>query len=135
MGSIEAAFSEVQRVRRHLRRAERAASAASVAHLSSAQRRRRAWLLAELALYRERGRFPKNREFRGKRVPVFVDPEGTRCAVGHLLELSGQHELVRRVQERVNHVRVKELANERELRAWLAWSGLTLEEAALIQPT
>ncbi len=95
----------------------------------------RSLLLQELEQYRTRGLFPKNTDFRGKCVPYFVDAEGTRCAVAHLLDVSDQGELVRYVAARNNHVKVTELASNAEFVAWLAAAGLTLEEAARIQPS
>ena len=94
----------------------------------------RALLLDELALYRQRGRFPINRESRAP-VPVFVDEYGTRCAVGHLMDVSGHGALVRHIASTRNNARVRELATLAEVRAWLAAAGLSAEEAARIQPT
>ena len=94
----------------------------------------RALLLEELARYRRAGRFPQNREFRNKLVPYFVDADGTRCALAHLLEVGGQAELVQDIAAHRNNARVRELSASAELVAWLASAGLALEEAARIQP-
>ena len=121
-------------MRRHLLRAERLLGARDVAGLDPVRRRNRRLLLAELARYRRAGRFPRNREFAGKAVPVFKDSAGTHCAVGHLLAVTGHGELVERVASSRNFARVRELADSRELCAWLDAAGLSLEEASLIQP-
>jgi hypothetical protein len=65
---------------------------------------------------------------------VFVDAHGTRCAVAHLLDVSGQGELVRHIAATQNIARVRELARLPELRAWLGAAGLSVEDAARIQP-
>jgi hypothetical protein len=96
--------------------------------------RNKALLLDELSLYRHRGRFPLNHDVRGRAVPKFIDSHGTRCAVAHLIEISGQHELVRQIAKTRNGARVRELARVPELRAWLDAAGLSVDEAARIQP-
>ncbi|MFT3707579.1 MAG: hypothetical protein QM817_07900 [Archangium sp.] len=102
--------------------------------LSAIQRLLRELLLRELATYRAAGRFPKNPGF-AERTPTFVDAEGTRCAMAHLLELGGEHELVAKIARERNHARVKDLADETRLLTWLQAAGLTVEEAAVIQPS
>lgn len=125
---------ERARVREHLLRAERLALRSSPAGLGQATRRTRALLLDELARYRLRGRFPQNREF-SSLTPYFVGPDGTRCAVAHLLDASGESTLVRKIAGERNNARVLELSNEPRLLAWLGAAGLTLDEVAAIQPS
>lgn len=98
------------------------------------QRTVRRLLLAELRNYRLAGLFPKNPRF-AEPTPFFVDGRGMRCAVAHLLELGGEGELVQRIARERNNARVVELTDEPRLTAWLDASGLTLDEAALIQPS
>ena len=124
---------EQARVAQHIRRAE-AYAATRRTRLPPMQRLARKLLLRELAFYRARGRFPKNRESAAP-TPHFVDAEGSRCAVAHLLEASGEGALVRRIAHERNHARVHELADEARLVAWLDVAGLSLEEAARIQPS
>lgn len=134
MRMLGGAFDEEQaRVARHILRAEVHAEQRHL-RLRPLQRLARKLLLEELAWYRARGRFPKNRDF-ARPIPYFVDAEGTRCAVAHLLDASGESELVQRIARERNHARVAELANEPRLAAWLDVAGLSLEEAALIQPS
>lgn len=57
------------------------------------QRLVRALLLQALAEYRAAGRFPKNRDF-AQKTPYFIDANGTRCAMAHLMELGGEPDLV-----------------------------------------
>ena len=126
---------ERDRVARHLDRVARDLRTHTPAALSAAQRRARAQTLDWLDEYRAQGRFPHNHVRPGERVPVFVDPHGTPCAVGYLLLRSGEHALVEEIVRTDNLVRVAELAEDSRLREWLRSHGLTLEEAARIQPT
>ena len=125
---------ERARVRKHLLRAERLAARSSLLGLGSEAKCARASLLDELERYRLRGRFPKNRDFRA-RTPYFVDADGTRCAVAHLLDASGESRLVRKIARERNNARVVELSDEPRLVAWLGATGLTLDEVAAIQPS
>lgn len=126
---------EVQRVRVHILAAERSAATRDVSNLTPSARAARAALLRELTQYRKRGRFPRNRDFPGQRVPYFVDAGGTRCAMAHLIEFTGDSALVRRVASTRNNTHVLELAGDPELLSWLDRNGLSLEEAARIQPS
>ena len=129
MGGLERA-----RVRRHLRRAEAHARTAPQTGLTHVQRTVRSLLLRELERYRRAGRFPVNRDF-DSATPYFIDARGTRCAMAHLLELGGESELVRKIAAERNNARVRELADEPRLIAWLEAAGLSVAEAALIQPS
>lgn len=126
--------AEQRRVHRHLAGAEAAARARRV-RLDPVRAAVRRLLLDELGGYRRRGRYPHNHCFRAHPAPEFIDAHGTRCAVAHLLEVSGQGELVRHVAATNNNARVPELARSPELRAWLAAAGLSASEAAAIQPS
>jgi hypothetical protein len=131
-GTLQPAARERARVREHLVGAQR-----------SAQRRRvrldplaalcRALLLDELGRYRRRGLFPLH-PGGAREIPQFIDAHGTRCAVAHLMQITGQGELVRRIAETDNAASVHALARLPELGAWLAAAGLSLDEAARIQP-
>ena len=125
--------AEQARVSAHLLRAEQRLARARTTALGPLRRVVRALLLRELRHYRERQRFPQNLDF-AQPTPYFVDAAGTRCAVAHLLDMSGEHALVQRVARGRNHARVRELADEPRLVAWLAAAGLSLDEAAAIQP-
>lgn len=125
--------AEQHRVTAHLQNAEHVASSRDVSALDPLRQLVRELLLSELASYRAAGRFPKNPGF-AELTPTFVDAEGTRCAMAHLLETGGERELVAKIASERNHARVKDLADESLLLAWLDAAGLTVEEAAVIQP-
>ncbi|HEX2736454.1 MAG TPA: hypothetical protein VHM70_32850 [Polyangiaceae bacterium] len=135
-GVVTFAFAlrrEQQRVRFHLLGAEDAARSRQVA-LEPLQALTRKLLLDELRWYLRRGQFPENHVCKDRRVPVFVDRRGTRCAVAHLMDASGQDHLVRQIAKAHNYSKVRELALIPQVRSWLAAAGITLEEAARIQP-
>ncbi|MEN8376690.1 MAG: hypothetical protein ABFS34_14785 [Gemmatimonadota bacterium] len=130
-----APLDEIARIRSHLVRVGGILREADISHLTVTQRRARAQNIDRLERYAATGVFPHNHVVPGERVPVFVDEHGTHCAVGYLIAMSGEWDLVERVRSTNNLVRVPKLAGDPELEAWLEKSGLTLEEAALIQPT
>jgi hypothetical protein len=125
---------ERARIQAHLERIEHELRSRDVSSLSPAQRAARARNLSALRDYRRRGDFPHNHDFGDRRMPYFVDRHGTRCAVAYLIEQSGERDLVRRVAMTSNNARIRELASDAELLAWLDREGLTVAEAAMIQP-
>jgi hypothetical protein len=126
---------EQARLRSHFRRVLLELEARDTGHLAAPQRQARAHLIRELARYARLGRFPKNLDFPGARVPYFVDAFGTRCAMAHLIEATGERAFVARIAGSTNNALVRELAGDLELIAWLERVGLTAAEAARIQPS
>jgi hypothetical protein len=107
--------------------------ARDVSPLTQTQRARRGRLVEVLSSYRSAGLFPHNYDRPGL-VPTFIDPKtGVRCAVGHLVTVSGRGDIAERVAAADNHVYVVELAADTAFRHWLNDNGLTLAEAARIQ--
>lgn len=131
--SVDAA-RELRRVQHHIAGAEVLAQSSRVQHGRVATLNRHL-LLDELRRYRALGRFPKNRDFPGRAVPYFVDSDGTHCAVGHLMAISGHGDLVEHIRRTNNFGKVRELSRLAEVRAWVHAAGLTLGEAARIQPS
>lgn len=125
---------ETRRIQGHLFDVEGALRRRSTDALSAAQRERRNTALNWLREYRERGEFPHNHTHAGGRVPVFVDEHGTPCAVAYLLQRSGREGLVRETAGAGNNVYAWELAADARFSEWLDETGLTLGEAARIQP-
>jgi len=92
------------------------------------------WIqLQRLAIYRDRGRFPINSGIADRPVPIFVDEQDTACAVGQLMRWDDWESEVDAIRRHNNFVYVPE-AGRSAVAAWVAQSGLTIEEAALIQP-
>jgi len=125
--------TEIARVQAHLAQVERELLAADVSHLTDRRRANRMQHIAVLRQYRERGLFPHN-HVAAEQTPVFIDEHDTHCAVGYLLAQSGHDALARKIARERNLARVPELVDEPELVAWLNEAGLTMEEAARIQP-
>ena len=126
---------EKARLRAHFRAVLAELHAREVGHLPEATRARRARLIAELERYARAGRFPRNLDFPAARMPYFVDAFGTRCAMAHLIESTGESGLVARVAATANNALVRELEADLALGAWLDAFGLTAAEAARIQPS
>jgi hypothetical protein len=130
-------FLEVERTRiqHHLERVEQGLRSSEPFGLSPAQRQARARQLDRLREYRLAGEFPRNVEAPGLRTPVFQDDRGVLCAVGYLLAIDGRRDLVERVARTRNLARIPELADEPGLLEWLHENGLSVDEAAWIQPS
>lgn len=125
---------EAKRIQAHLSRVSAELASNPPVGLSAGQLTARLRTLNWLDEYRAAGVFPHNHVRPGERVPVFVDPHGTPCAVGYLLLRSGQEDLVETIVREDNFVRVATLEGDLRVAAWLSEVGLTLREAALIQP-
>lgn len=90
--------------------------------------------MQRLATYRDVSLFPQNEgEATEHPVPIFVDRYDTACAVGHLMRQSGWRDAVAKIQSASNLIYVPD-ALYSAVSSWTLTSGLTLEEAALIQP-
>ena len=133
-GASSPAAVETARIRAHLAAVERELRQRDVGGLTASQQAARTRNLNVLHEYWMRGVFPKNTGFPGARVPYFVDPYGTRCAMAYLIEQSGHGGLVARVATNNNNARIRDLKTDPELVAWLQENGLTAGEAARIQP-
>lgn len=105
---------------------------ADVAHLTSAQRTERAVVIERLREYGECAEFGWNTIDPAARLTAFDDGTGRRCALAHLLFVSGERDLVERVSLERNHAWLSEIADEPQLQRWLAKNGVTIEEAARI---
>lgn len=125
---------ETERIRTHLERAESILREGAPQDLLPSQRAARLRTLDALRAYREQGRFPWN-DVASIETPIFVDDRGTRCAMGHLLDEAGYSDLVEQVRATDNLATVYELASDGALDPYLDALGITVEEAAMIQPS
>ncbi len=107
---------------------------ASESHLSLDQRFRRHELTDWLRAYRTAGEFPRNVVASGHRVPIFRDERGVLCAMAYLIERSGRMDIVDRIAASQNLAYIPQLAGDSALVAWLDANGLSVSEAARIQP-
>jgi hypothetical protein len=95
---------------------------------------KRKQILGYLADYIAKGTTPRNK-FLPWRTPVFIDDEGTICAVGSLIERSVGRALPEQIAKQHRYEFIDEIAREMpDVQAWVEASGLTLEEIAAIQP-
>ena len=123
---------EEVRIRAHLRRGERALRDTDPG-LAPEHAARRERTLDRLHEYQERGRFPTNRRS-AERVPCFVGANGEPCAMAALLEADGRSDLVDEVMATDPTLRFEDL-EEGPLTEWVERQGLTVDEAARVQPT
>jgi hypothetical protein len=133
--SFRSSDSEVQRLRAHFATVERELLARDLTQLAPPQRAARALLIERLRAYAAAGVFPKNADHPGRFVPYFIDRSGTRCAMAHLIEQSGGAALVATIAHTHNNADIADLAHDPVLIAWLEQNGLSVAEAARIQPS
>ena len=126
--------AETQRVAEHFVRAGQIVSERDASQLDGAQQLVRQLILEEVARYGAARQFPKNHDSEAMRA-TFIDAQGTPCAMAHLLEFGGAGELATRISQETNHALVPQLAERPEFAEWLSAAGLTVEEAAIIQPS
>lgn len=147
---LAAVASATPAIDAHLEQVESDLRSADVSALHPEAARHRERLLDVLGDYAEAGQYPRNLvssqgrsrpvplaggfpEAHG-RTPVFVDGEGTHCAVGYLLAVDGRDDLVAAVVQSDNLAFVHELQNP-ALEEWAADRGFSLDELARIQPS
>ncbi len=126
--------AEVARLRAHFDSVLQELRGADVSSLTASQRSARAELVARLEGYAAEGRFPHNHVRPGEFVPVFRDEHGTLCAMAYLIASTGRTDIVDRAAATNNLAYLPELARSDALRAWLDSVGLSVSEAARIQP-
>jgi hypothetical protein len=125
---------EVARLRAHFDSVDRELRLATRTALTSAQLASRTTLVGWLREYRNAGVFPQNDRFPDRALPFFRDSRGVLCAMAYLIDRSGRGDLVDRVAASRNNGFIPELADDPDLRAWLDSVGLSVDEAARIQP-
>jgi hypothetical protein len=124
--------SDTRLIQEHLEYTEQYLRSKNVSGLTSSQLQNRLHSLDVLHAYGLRGQFPQNHDF-PVRIPYFIDAHGTACAVGYLIIESGHTDLAEMIQARGNNDYLLDM-NYPELTAWVAQSGFTANELALIQP-
>lgn len=102
------------------------------AGLSEAQLQKRAVQLQHLRRYAQSAHFPRQAAYAGRR-PRLIDDRGHLCAVGYLISRSGHPELIQRLNQQYEYAYLQEIADP-ALATWVANSGFTLEELAMVQP-
>lgn len=121
------------RVRRHFDDVLRRLAHRDVSGLTPRARTARVHTLDRLRAYAERGAFPQNEDFPGLLVPHFIDRAGTTCAVAQLLIDSGHVAMAEHIAATQNLLAVDAMSAE-GLDEWIAESGLSPAECAMVQP-
>ncbi|MEO6287653.1 MAG: hypothetical protein ABIN80_16605 [Dyadobacter sp.] len=122
------------RIKTHLQYIERLLRNKNVSFLTEDLKHKRSRLLDLLRAYATAGKFPRNYDYLDQRRPCFIDRDKTICAVGYLIEQTAG----RNVAEAINTVHQYDSIFEMDSKIvdeWIASSGLTKEECAMIQPT
>ncbi len=124
---------EVARLQQHFKTVEAELLSRDVSGLSPDQRAARQRNIEALRDYARRGVFPHNHDFASP-MPYFQDQHGSLCAMAYLVARSGREDLVDKVARSANNAYLPELARDPQLQEWLIDNGLTVAEAARIQP-
>jgi hypothetical protein len=129
--SAEAAFdrADVMPASTQLRIAPR--RALDRATVRAALAKARATNLASFRVYQKKGVFPNNTFTPGK-LNVWLDTSGNFCAAATLIKMSGNDDLVNKVAEQNNFIRLADV-KQGPLMDWILTSGLTQDEIASIQ--
>lgn len=127
-------WRERRRLQRRFARIEKVLRARDCSHLRPALQQKRSQTLDNLNRYARRGIFPRNFEYPNQPRPVFIDPGGRTCAVAQLMVDSGAQQHAVLISNQANFAYIREM-NFPELDSWVKDSGLTVDEAAWIQPT
>ncbi len=125
---------EVARLRAHFDSVDAELRGRAGVPLTPAQQTARETLIGWLREYRDAGRFPRNDRFPARAMPFFRDSDGVLCAMAYLIDRSGRGDLVDRVASTRNNATIPELAGDAALSGWLDSVGLSLAEAARVQP-
>lgn len=128
--------NDAARIERHLQMVRETLSARRLQGLSDAQRAERSHLLSRLGDYATARRFPQNYVV-AHRNPIFIDPNGTACAVGWMMIESGHRDLAERISATMNLAYVLDMPKSPlwpEIAAWAKGHGFTADELAWIQP-
>jgi len=91
----------------------------------------RATNLASFRAYVQRGVFPSN-TYRNGKLNVWIDEAGNLCAAATMINDSGLGDLVARVGEQTNFIRLRDVS-QGPLMDWMLMSGLTQAEIVAIQ--
>ncbi|MBD3637929.1 MAG: T9SS type A sorting domain-containing protein [Crocinitomicaceae bacterium] len=90
-------------------------------------------LIYALENYADRGVFPTN-SYHQKRTPYFVDNKGVHCAVGYLMAVSDNNNLVAQISREHNYDYLEDIKTP-GVTKWAVTYGFTLDELKWIQPS
>jgi hypothetical protein len=124
--------SDLDRIQLHLSLVIEHLKTNSPSYLNSDQISNRLTLLDKLQEYANNKVFPINK-YHSIRTPYFVDHLGTNCAVGQMIYVSGNEELVAKISKEHNYDYIKDIRTEGVVE-WANEFGFTLDELKWIQP-
>ncbi len=124
-------IAEQQLLQFHLQQTELLLRNRDVSNLSADLKKQRAKNLDILHGYWKRGLFPINEMHEGRQ-PYFIDKVNTYCAVGYLMQQTGGDEIARDIKATQNFSYLLDIHHPK-LMNWVAHSGLSIDELALIQ--
>lgn len=101
-------------------------------NLNEKQFTNRKELIASLKIYGVNAEFPTN-HYHTERRPYFVDNFGVHCAVGHLMHVSGNDDLVANIRRDHNYDYIRDIKTG-GVAEWAIENGFTINELKWIQP-
>lgn len=126
--------NEDLRIKTHLDYAESLLRNKDVSHLPQHLQQKRQHVLNLLHNYWTAGIFPRNYDHGESRRPCFIDKNKRICAVGYLVEKTAGRETAEKINAFYKYDEVMGM-NDKLVDQWIANSGLTKEECAIIQPS
>lgn len=124
----------ILRIKTHLEYVEKSLRLTDVSNLPYELQTRRRKMLDLLHQYWIAGIFPRNYDYKDQRMPCFIDKNGRICAVGYLIEQTAGRETAEAINGKFQYSYILDM-KDRVVDDWIASSGLTKEECAMIQPT
>lgn len=125
-------MNEQELIQFHLQETEKLLRKRNTDHLSASLKKSREANLNTLHTYWQNGVFPVNDKYLDRQ-PYFIDKYNTYCAVGYLMQQSGADEMAKDINRRQNYSYLSDISHP-NLMKWVAASGLSFDELALIQP-
>jgi hypothetical protein len=125
-------LSEQQLIQFHLQQTELLLRSRDVSKFSTTLKVQRLKNLDILHGYWNKGLFPINDMHEGRQ-PYFIDKNNTYCAVGYIMQQTGADEMAKEINATQNYSYLLDIQHPK-LMSWIAQSGFTLDELALIQP-
>lgn len=122
------------RVVTHLAYAEQLLRARDVSDMPADLQASRTQALDNLHDYWTAGIFPRNYDHPGQRRPCFIDRDGRICAVGYLIEQTAGRDVAEQINSAHQYDRILGM-HDATVDGWIAQSGLSKTECAIIQPT
>lgn len=122
------------RIKTHLEYAEKLLRKKNISHLSDKVKQKRFKTLDLLHAYWTTGIFPRNYDYAESRKPCFIDKDNRICAVGYLVEKTAGRKAAEQINLKHKYDEILAM-NDNAVDSWIANSGLTKEECALIQPS